>query len=477
MKLCLSIAPQSMDEAIAMLKSVDKSVELVEIRIDGLHGLDLEELLKRRRPKVIITNRRSQEGGAFTGSAAEQIDILSQASRLGAEFLDIEISWGFDHVRELMQKSRKSSVIVSYHNFVETPADLMSIYRKIRSTNAYVVKIATHAASIDDNTRIFELCDAARRDRQRIVALCMGERGEISRILGAKYGSFLTFGSASALESTAPGQRTVEDLQKVFRIHTLASRTKVFGLIGNPVSQSEGIYFHNRIFARESANAVYVNFLVDNLAAFMISFREMIAGASVTMPFKEEIMTQIDNISETAATVHAVNTLVRRRGKLHGHNTDFPAMSALFQERMKLKGKNVIVLGTGGTAKTMAFAALTHGARTTILGRSMEKAESLGKLLGCSYAALEHLPDLPCDILMNGTSVGMAGVSSPGPDQSPVHPNFFRKKRIVVFDAVYNPPMTQLLRDAKAFHCETISGVELFQRQAQLQSKLFLESL
>ncbi len=462
-----------MAEALRKLKSVNKSADLVELRIDGIIDLDLQKLLRKPRPKVIVTNRRAEEGGKFTGTAEEQLSILTEAATLGAEYIDIEMSWGIKTVNKLIANSRRASVIVSYHNFRETPDDIAVIYKSMRATKTDIIKIAAVAKAIEDNKKIFDICEKAKKHRQPMIALCMGEYGEISRILAGKHGCFLSFGPLNPSEATALGQHTINDLKNIFRIHTLNSHTKVFGLVGNPVSHSKGIVFHNRVFARRSVNAVYVNFLVDNLNSFFSTYREMITGMSITMPFKQEVIPLLDHISEHAYVLGVVNTVVKQKRKLHGYNTDLPAIASLLKRQTSLRNKNVVVLGTGGTSRTMTFAALANGAHTTVVGRTLEKTQSLARQLGCNATTYDGIQDLPCDILMNGTSVGMAGNEL---DQKLI-PKKFLRNGMIVFDAVYNPPITQLLKDAEAAGCGIITGVEFFNRQAQLQSKLFLESL
>lgn len=475
MKLCLSIAPSSMAEAMRMLKLVKRSADLVELRIDRISDLNLKKIFKKPRPRLIITNRRADEGGMFTGTKAEQLSMLTQAARLGAEYVDIEMSWGYDAVKELISSSRKTSVIVSHHDFSETPGHLSTLYRKMQATRPDIIKIAAMATAIEDNKKMLDLYGIAKKSRQPTIALCMGEYGEISRILSGNYGGFLTFGSLSNNETTAPGQQTIDYLKNVFRIHTLNSHTKVFGLVGNPVSQSKGIIVHNRIFARTSVNAVYVNFLVDNLKSFLSTFHEMFSGLSITMPFKQEIIPLLDSVSEAARATGVVNTVIKHKNKLYGDNTDLPAIISLLKRRKNPKNKNVAILGTGATAKTMAFAARANGARTTIIGRTLSKAQATARQFDCDAATYEHIRDVRCDILMNGTSVGMSAKERQHPGQ--LIPRSFLRSGMVVFDAVYNPPMTRLLLDAKAAGCDIISGVELFNHQARLQSKLFIESI
>ncbi|HTK82119.1 MAG TPA: type I 3-dehydroquinate dehydratase [Bacteroidota bacterium] len=476
MKICLSIAPRSTAEALRSLRNAGASADLVEVRIDGIVDLNLPQLLRKPRPKLIVTNRRASEGGNYNGTGDEQVRILTEAACLGAEYVDIEFSWGKHAIRRLLSGANDAKVIVSYHNFEHTAARLPALARNMKAAGADVIKIATMAKSIEDASSIFKLMQDIRKNgRTPTIALCMGERGEVSRILGGKFGGFLTFGSADRSSVTAPGQRTVDELKNIFRSDTLTSRTKVFGLVGNPVAHSSGIYFHNDVFSRRSADAVYVNFLVDNLATFIKRFSGMLAGLSVTMPFKQDILEYLDRVQPDAEALHAVNTVIVRRNKLHGYNTDLPAIEKLLRRKITLSGKKVLILGTGGTAATMAFASRRNGAQVTLVGRSLASARKLAARFGCGALTYDTLSDVSCDVLINATPVGMdqAGYRIP----STFLPSGLLRKRMLVFDAVYNPPITKLLRKATASGCETISGADLFKEQALLQSRLFLKSI
>ncbi|MBI5217168.1 MAG: type I 3-dehydroquinate dehydratase [Ignavibacteriae bacterium] len=460
-----------MNEAFQKIKQAVKETELIEIRVDGISDLDISKLLQKPRPKFIITNRRIEEGGKFSGSLNENLKILAEAVKHQTEYVDIELSWGTNAVQQLVAQSAKTKIIVSYHNFDETPSNLFNIYKKMKTTGAHVFKIVTMAKDISDNKTMFDLLTLARSEKRKLLAFCMGERGQISRILQGKFGGQFMYAPISVDEETAPGQLNIQDLKNTFRVHILNSRTKVFGLIGNPVSQSKGIYFHNSIFARKNLNAVYVNFLVDNLPLFFKSYRDMICGLSVTMPFKQEILPMLDEVETDANELRAVNTVIKKRKKLYGTNTDLPAILQCLKKRTSLRNKRVTVLGTGGTARTMAYAAILIGAKTTIIGRNENKSRTLANELGCEWAKPKSFSEVHTDILMNGTSVGMNSTEIP----FNVHNHL--RHTMTVFDAVYSPPMTSLLVAAKAAGCKIITGLEFFQTQAKLQSKLFTESL
>src|SRR5437867_7261740 len=130
MRLCLSLAPDSMQEAMKKLRAVPEGVDLVEIRTDGIADYDIERLLRKPRLPVIITNRRVEEGGKYAGTALEQVRILTEAIAAGAEYIDIEMSWGTEAVRRMLSLRGKSKIIVSSHNFNKTSEDLVSAYRR-----------------------------------------------------------------------------------------------------------------------------------------------------------------------------------------------------------------------------------------------------------------------------------------------------------------------------------------------------------
>jgi 3-dehydroquinate dehydratase/shikimate dehydrogenase len=469
MIICPSISPKSMNDAIEVLQNF--SIEdIVEIRIDRIPDLNLKRLLRTPRPKVIITNRCKDEGGSFSGTALEQLEILSEAIKLGAEYVDIEFSWGAKIIQQILSIARQTKVICSYHNYKETPHNLKTVYNAIREINPDIIKIATMANDISDNKLIFNLLQFAKQYRQPKIAFCMGELGQISRILTGAHGGYLSFASLSDNDVTAPGQLSFEEMTTVFNANSIDKKTKIFGLIGNPVKHSQGIYYHNASFKRKKVNAVYVNFLVTNLKHFMKVFRHDFSGFSVTMPFKSEIVDYIDKIDDSAAHLNAVNTIINRRNKLIGYNTDFMAISSILEKKISVRNKNVIVLGTGAISKTMAYAAILNGANVTIVGRSIGKAKLIGDQLGCNATTFDKLIFLNANVLMNGTSVGMKGTK-----KIRLVPLKFYQKDMTVFDAVYNPAITSLLHDALASGCKIITGKELFEKQAMLQSNLFME--
>lgn len=476
MKICLSIAPTSVEEARALLVSARRKSDLVEVRVDAMPKPDFHRLLCAHRLPVIITNRSREEGGHFSGSELEDFSILSKAIAAGAEYVDVELRRGKAFISKIMKLSSSVQFIVSHHNVDTIPRDIASIYNKARRTGAHIIKIAFTAGSIADNALVFDLYKRAKKDRQRLIAIAMGPFGEISRILPARTGGFLTYGTLNEKSSTAPGQFTIDELRRVFHLSSLSHRTKVFGLVGNPVSQSLGIYYHNRMFKRKGLDAVYVNFLTDALPHFFEHVVDMVTGVSVTMPYKHEAVNFLDAVSDESRELGAVNTVIKKRNRLVGHNTDLPAIIGLLKSRLNIRSKKVIILGTGSTAATMAVAVGRLGAEVTIVGRDVVKAKALALGLNCRCAPIEQLRELQCHLLMNATPAEMGNFVTSSQDSFRIPTSFFRKG-MFVFDAVYDPPETPLLRRARAAGCSIITGLELFTRQARLQSSLFSEAI
>ncbi len=472
MKIVISIAPRSMKEAVSALRKLRRSGDLVEVRVDRLRGVDLEKLLRHPRPRVIVTNRRRSEGGFFTGSARAQARTLSDALGFGAEYADIELRAGSRLISRLLEASANGRLIVSYHDTRRTPRDLHAIMKRLLSSPGNILKLVTTASDISDNRRIFDLLERSHRYRRPIAAFCMSGRGEISRILGPRFGGELAYAASAPGKITAPGQLTAADLRGIYRVHTLNRRSKIFGLVGNPVSHSKGYLFHNGIFAQKGLNAVYVNFLVEDLERFFRSFGDLVSGLSVTMPFKKQVIPLLDSVDEEAELLQSVNTILRKKGRLVGCNTDYPAVRRILRKGRAIRGKHALVLGTGATSRSMALAALDAGASATIVGRSSANAENAARRLSCSWALFKDLPHLGADIIMNGTPVGMA----PGASSSP-YPRTLLRRGMTVLDAVYDPPLTLLLKNALSRGCRTIAGTELFREQALLQSNMFIRGI
>lgn len=485
--ICIPIIANTVEDALRDMAEASKLADIIEVRLDYIKNPDLELFLKRRTKPVIFTNRPVREGGKFDGSEEERILFLKLAIQLQADFVDIEHDSIHNIGKEALSRALrgKTRLIVSYHNFRETPGDVAAIYQKLSQSGADIVKIVTYATDISDNIRIYRLLQGAQVP---LISFCMGEYGIMSRILYKRFGSYLTFASLRRGKESAPGQISIYEFLNTYRVLRQDKDTAIYGLIGNPVSHSIGPIIHNTLFKEMNFNSMYVPFKVDRVSDFIRDFRELdIKGYSVTIPHKEAVIPCLDAIDPIAKKIGAVNTIVNRSGCLTGYNTDcgaaIEALKSVYQATSHhvtpigrttavnddyLKGKKVIILGAGGAARAIAFGLKEQGAQITIVNRNYERAQSLAREVGCHDMNLDDLWVIEGDILVNATPVGMF----PEVDKTPV---IGRKLRpdMIVFDTIYNPAETKLLREAKAQGCKVVGGLPMFVYQAAAQFKLW----
>jgi len=468
--ICVPITSPRMPQALEDLAAAEALADIVEFRIDLIQDPDLAALIGAARKPVIVTNRTKLEGGQFRGTDEQRVDLLRQAAELGAGFIDIEVSTPRDLLKSVVEMGKKSGVILSFHDFTKTPDQLAGLYELMcEFPGDNVIKIVTYAQNITDNLQIFQLHERARRDRRRLISFCMGEKGEISRILSPLFGGFLTFGALETGKESAPGQILASTLKHVYRVDRPRGAFKIFGVIGNPVSKSMGPVIHNRAFGETGSPDIYVPFLVDNVETFFKGFEPYFEGLSVTMPFKEKIPPLLDAVEDTAKKIGAVNTVVREKGKWKGYNTDCIGALQALEAHTRLEGKRVLIVGSGGTAKAIGHGLAQRGAKLTVTyNKNKERGEQLARELDCRAVPASRLGEETMDVLINCSPVGM----SPNFGESPV-PADRLKPGMIVFDSVYNPMETRLLKEAKAAGCLVISGIELFLNQAAAQFELW----
>ena len=256
-------------------------------------------------------------------------------------------------------------------------------------------------------------------------------------------------------------------MRSIYNCAGLNRDTRLFGLIGNPVSKSRGYILFNRLFQHYGLNMLYLNFPVDDMDDFMHSFGRLLSGFSVTMPHKQAVMPYLDEQDGLSAKIGAINTVTKRNGRLLGSNTDTIGVVRPLLKRTALRGKRVTLLGAGGAARAAAAALIEQGACVTILNRTVSRAEELAAQLGCASGSLEAFEPENTDILVNMTSVGM----HPNVDETPVSAE--KLHELIVFDGVYNPPQTLLLQRAAQHGCTVIPGIEMFINQAAEQFRLW----
>ena len=464
--IILSVTARTVQAAMAEIRSSARYADMIELRLDLIRpGRGrIGELIRAAHRPVIATCRPRWEGGSFTGSERERARVLEAAARAGARYLDIELQ-AWPSLVPALGAVPVPGLIASVHHFGPRHPRSERVYENLRGVKADVVKYAFMASDIADVLEVQRFLEHARRDARPAIAIAMGPDGELSRILYRKLGSWATYGSPVSGRPSAPGQPTVAELRELYRAHQLGSRTRVFGVVGNPVAQSKGVQIHNRLLYGDEA--VYCRLRVRDLRSFMASVAPLLAGFSVTIPYKEAILPYLDTIDRHARAIGAANTVVKKRGRFWGTNCDGRGALEAIERTMRVRGKVVLILGAGGTARAIASEARRRGATVVIAGRTMSRTRRLAREFGARAVPLESAGEEAFDILVNATSIGMA----PRERATPIRASSLRGK--VVFDAVYNPPHTRLLREARRVGARTVAGTAMFINQAAMQFRLF----
>lgn len=480
-----------------MQEAVKHGARMVELRLDFLaKAADFKRLLATKQCAVVATARRPQDGGRWSGTEEERLMLLRQCIVSGFEWVDLETDVA-DSIRRFKDVRR----IVSYHNMREVPADLEKIHQKMCKQDADVVKIAVRAQQPADNLRVMDLLKDPPR---ATIAYCMGDMGLPSRILGARLGAPFTYGAFNKERGIAPGLPSFDELCRIYHYEQIDGDTQVYGVVGDPVAHSLSPLVMNTAFRHLGINAVYVPFRVPrgSFPAFVQDFDRLpVRGYSVTIPHKEAAADLAKQQDPLVMHTQAANTLIRAgdlflqqsittgppqiasvapRGetlRFTAYNTDCQAAvdsllanlpPSLEGAPPTLTGRIVLILGAGGVARAVAHALHREGAGVTLANRTADRSQQLAQEVGCRAVDWAARHSVVCDLLVNCTSVGM----HPHVDESPIHPSFL-KPGITVFDTVYTPETTLLIKEARARGCHTVTGVDMFIRQAALQFRLF----
>jgi 3-dehydroquinate dehydratase/shikimate dehydrogenase len=433
-----------------------EDADLIELRLDSVADPDVPGALQGRRRPVIVTCRPRWEGGHFGGSEDERRRLLHEAVGAGAEYVDLEWQARFDDV---LARTNGRGIVLSSHDFDGVPDDLCDRFRAMRATGAEIVKLAVTANRLSDCLPLLAVADVAG-EKGNVVLVAMGERGLASRVLAARFGSTWTYAGAMA----EVGQIGATALLEGFGLRRLTRSTEVFGVVGSPVSHSVSPAMHNAAFREAGFDGVYLPLAAADASDFVTFGRALdLRGASVTIPFKVALCDHVEEVLPLARRIGAINTIRSLDGRWIGGNTDVEGFLQPLRARgISLAGTRVTLLGAGGSARAVAVAAASDGAELCVSARQPSSAEAVARLVGGRVGTWP--PETGSwDLLVNCTPIGMR----PEVGKTPVAAAALTGS--IVYDLVYNPADTQLLRDAAAAGCRTIGGLEMLVAQAQEQ--------
>jgi 3-dehydroquinate dehydratase/shikimate dehydrogenase len=471
-RICAVVAASTAGEMSKMVCSALKQTRTVELRLDWLSS-DNErarflDWLRRTLPRnatFLATCRRRAGGGKFAGDIDRELYWLIQAREAGCQWCDLEV----ETLRKLPSQSVREypvppRVLLSIHDFDRTP-DLPRSINPPPHGGVDAVKIAAQARSIQDSVRLLRLAHRSKN----LIAVPMGEAGLPARILALRQGSALAYAPVAA--ATAPGQVSLDEMKHLYRAHALTRRTRVYGVIGNPIGHSLSPLLHNTGYIARGLDAVSLPFLVRQLPDFLSAVPDFgIRGFSVTLPHKQTILKHLKECEPLSADIGAVNTVVvRSDASLRGCNTDYVGVLRALEKKLKIKGSRALIFGAGGSARAAAFALSRAGAIVGICARREKASKELARAVGGEVIPRRALRTEFFDVVINATPVGM----HPNIGISPLAPAELHCR--IVMDLIYRPQRTRLLKLAAQKGIVTVSGVEMFLAQGIAQWEIWTQ--
>lgn len=487
-KICVSVCDGATDAFIAKIKRADEVADVIELRLDCLDPEDVRVVVEGLPPTdkpYLFTLRSRGQGGKSDAKLDEKLKFWEHVfhSRRDTDLIiDIE---GDDNALMAAINPGNTVRIVSYHDLDGAGGDPQQVWEMLSSRSTGPVKIAVHAEDAVDSIPVWKLLAASRSAGRPIIPISMGEAGKWTRILGPAYGAFMTYASLDRGSETAPGQLTAKDMADVYRVRQLSEETKVYGLIGDPVSRSLSPYIHNPAFASAGLNAVFIPFLVKDIGAFM---RRMVrpetrevevnfGGFAVTMPHKQSIIPYLDTIDPVAGAIGAVNTVRIEDGRLTGYNTDAAGFINPLKNRAgSQSAMRVAVIGAGGAARAVTYALKAELADVTVVARDAGKAAELADAFGTRHSDIINFRreiaerhSQPYHLIVNATPAGMTGENE--------NESLFGEAELVgvryVYDLVTRADETPLLREARKAGSAVIGGIEMLIAQGAEQFEIW----
>lgn len=487
--ICLTLTGKTIIEDLTLLDKYRKYVDLVELRADML---DENECLSIRRfPSLakipcILTIRRHNDGGAFIGGESSRTMLFARAMAFADQnpennFTYVDFEKDF-HIPSLQDAALAfgTKIIRSYHNMTGPVKNIVNACSKMRRTGYEIPKIAFMPHTLDDITDLFKETENFV-DYDHILC-AMGPLGFPTRVLTYKTHSYLTYvmPPEKCEELKMLGQTDPVSINEIYHFRSLDERTKLYGIMGYPLEKTSSPILHNEGYIQNGLNALYIPVRAKTVTEALSFAKQVgIKGFSVTVPFKEEILPELEEIDELTGDIGASNTIINKCGKWYGYNTDaLGFMKALqeFLKTQKLYRRKVAIIGAGGASRAVAYAIKQMGGKACIFNRSVKNAKEIASLYGFDYAPLnpdsEHLVEKYSDIIIQTTSVGMGSKDPSSEKNDPLYfYNFNGTEKL--YDIIYHPEETPIMKRAQDAGCKVSNGSSMLKYQGYEQFKLF----
>lgn len=480
-RICLTLTAATIDENLQTLRRERAFVDMAELRADALDESEwrmLSGFPAAAGVPVILTVRRKCDGGFADLSDALRKDIFKSALTGGGRYAFVDFEEDFhDDELERLARGAGCTIIRSVHKFDGRICNVREKLFALKGDGDEMPKLAFKVDSAAETADVF--AELSEPPPFPYIVCAMGRIGCATRILAQRTGSFLTFVSPSSADGSMKqiGHLTAREIVRTYRFRSVTKNTALYAVTGWPLEHTSSPEINNAAFAAEGLDAVMVP-LPAETAEEAMNFAERLnlRAMAVTVPHKEAIIGSLTEVDEAARRLGAVNTVVRTGGGWKGFNTDvtgFASAISAFCGSENLNGVKVSLIGAGGAAKAVAFALDRLGAKVCVFNRTLERARELALRYGFDFAffdatAQERLRQYS-DLIVQSTSVGLG---STNPDDDPIA--FYRfGGHEMVYDLIYSPELTPLLKRAKSAGCKVENGFSMLLAQAADQRAIY----
>jgi pentafunctional AROM polypeptide len=510
----LSLTFPDVTPSLASFEELSAGVDAIELRVDLLrtrsqlntagphiapHSYVTEQIAAIRRVStlpIVYTVRTVSQGGAFPDkSVKEAFGLLRLALRLGVEYVDVEISWPEKNIRDLISHKGNTRIVASWHDWSGNLRwDSSSVEATAEVAKAFgdVVKIVSKANSLDDNLALHRFVTRASSevDAKPIIAINMGVEGQLSRVLNT---TFTPVPHPLIPAKAAPGQLSFVEIQKA--LHLIGQLpAKNFYIFGRPIAHSMSPTLHNTAFKFLGLPHCYERLEtegVDHEVRYTLTLPDF-GGASITIPFKRDIMAHLDQLSPEAEAIGAVNTVIPRTNAdgskiLFGDNTDWIGIRNVIKARLPpsvRKIESCLIIGAGGTARAAIYALHSLGAPCIYLfNRTRRSAEELVHAIPGAHVELLDSLDVASvrgpapSVIISTVPASATTIEENTSNALPLPSSLFTAEVGVVVDMAYRPAETPLLKLAKTLpairNWHSVTGIEVLLEQGYRQFELW----
>ncbi|KAI0062915.1 Pentafunctional AroM protein [Artomyces pyxidatus] len=506
----LSLTYPDVTPALSFLEDITAGVDAIELRVDLLRTTkqfetvgphtpprafvadQIAAIRKKTSLPIVFTARTASQGGSFPdGAVKEAFELFELAIRLAVEYVDVEISWPEQDIRGLISRKGYSHIIASWHDWsgkMQWGSPEVDTIFHVADNFGDIIKIVGKANSFEDNLtlRQFAAHAAGSPSSKPLLAINMGIEGQLSRILNT---TFSPVTHPLLPNKAAPGQLSFVEIQTA--LHLIGQLpAKKFYIFGKPIAHSMSPALHNTGFQSLGLPYTYEIFETDDVdheVRFILTSPDF-GGASVTIPFKRDIMAHLDELSPEAQAIGAVNTIIPRikadgSQMLYGDNTDWLGIRSVVRARLPPSVHALgpaLVIGAGGTARAAIYALHALGASPIyIFNRTRSSAEALVHAIpGAQVEVIDIIDGWPADaaptVIVSTVPASATTTDEANSNTLLLTPSIFSAEEGVVVDMAYRPAKTPLLTLAQTKpKWETVMGLDVLLEQGYQQFELW----